>query len=111
MKMKKLIIATALSVFATAPAFADSGRAGSDISGALSKPVILGSAVAGSVVAIPLLSVGSVGSEVLETSVHVFSGALASGRPLTVTDRTIITKRSPADAMRANAAAEEEFQK
>lgn len=109
--MKKFVIAAALSVFATAPAFADSGRAVSDISGALSKPVILGSAVAGSVVAIPLLSVGSVGSGVLETSVHVFAGALSSPGPLTVTDRTIITKRSPANAMQDNSAAEEELQK
>lgn len=106
--MKTLIVAAALAVFTAAPALADSGRASS---GAVSAPFVIGSAVAGSVVAIPLLAVGIAGEGLLEASVEAFSNAERSNRPLRVTERTIITRRSPAEAMKSEQHDEKEVLK
>eukprot|EP00435_Cladocopium_sp_Y103_P077244 s1_g983.t1 len=94
-----MIIAAALSVLTMAPAYADSGSVATDLSGAVSQPAVRLSAVGGSIVALPLMSVGSVGEELLETSATAMSRSLAGKGPLPISDRTVVTRRTPAEAM------------
>ena len=109
--MKNLVIAAALSALTIAPAYADSGSAASDLSGALSQPVVRLSAVGGSVIALPLMSVGSVGGELLETSATAFSASLKHGRTLPITERTVITNRTPTEALQSDDGAKSEVTK
>lgn len=108
----KTALATVFTTLAINPAFADSGRSLSDglagHSRASAGPMLLSTAVAGSVVALPLMSAGIGGEKLGQASIELGATAIAPNRPLRITNRTIVSKqpaadtskKSPADAMK-----------
>ena len=108
----KTTLVIALTVLSITPTLAESGRSLSDglagHSRASGGAALLSTAVAGSVVAVPLMSVGVVGEKIGRGAIKVGAAALAPGKPLSVTNRTIVSKqppagtstKSPADAMK-----------
>lgn len=115
--ISKTTLALALTLFSAAPAYANStaalsnGLAGhsktSTRAVAISTAVSVGAA--GSVVAAPLLSVGTAAGKSLSTrSIEIGAKGLMPNQPLKITDQTIVSKqpnktipqKSPADAMK-----------
>lgn len=108
----KSTLAVALTLLAINPASANSGRSLSDglagHSRASTGPVLLSTAVAGSVVAVPLMSVGAAGEKLGRVAVGLGVATMAPDGPLRITKRTIVSNKppvgasnkSPADAMK-----------
>lgn len=103
--MKKIIFPALVSICLATPALADSSQNTRDLSGALSQPAARLSAVGGSVVALPMMSVGEVGDSMLKGSFELM--VRSSGNdPFNITDRSVVTQRSPAEAMEEDARAD-----
>ncbi|MBV1933992.1 MAG: hypothetical protein KUG59_04840 [Parvibaculaceae bacterium] len=110
--LMKTTLAAALTLLTINPAFANSGRSLSDGLAGHSRvstgAVLLSTAVAGSVAAVPLMSVGVVGEKIGQGAIGLGVAALAPNNPLRITNRTIVSKqplagtstKSPADAMK-----------
>ena len=100
--MKKLLVASFLFVASTTGAFASgamSEQFSTDFSGAVGESVGTGAAIVGISAAVPLMSAGASGEAVLESSFNTLGNHKPGGKPLPVTDETIIRGPAPDKAM------------
>lgn len=102
--MKKFLVASFLFVASTTGAFASgamSEQFSTDFSGAVGESAGTGAAIVGISAAVPLMSAGASGEAVLESSFNTLGNRKPGGRPLPVTDETIIRGPAPDKAMNA----------
>ncbi|MEP0709195.1 MAG: hypothetical protein ABJL17_05190 [Parvibaculum sp.] len=102
--MKKLLVASFLFVASTTGAFASSAMSdevSTDLSGAVGQSAGTGAAIVGISAAVPLMSAGASGEAVLESSFDTLGNWKPNGKPLPVTDETIIRRPAPDRAMKS----------
>ncbi|MDP2124631.1 MAG: hypothetical protein Q8J92_09625 [Parvibaculum sp.] len=96
-----LFLAGATGALAAPASGAASAQASADLSGAVGQSVGNGAAIVGVSVAMPMMAVGGLGEAIATASFDQLKDAGRAGRPLPVTDKTVLRGPAPDQALKA----------